>query len=139
MSIGPEEVQALRRLRKHAEENPFTLEDMMGRMENPEAGAPGDNPRFVTYIPDGFRVVFTIEEHLQKSSGLPVRLRHLSVSAPDEGMAPNFSAMQMIMQPLGFEERLLDSMAKVHVYMENNTIVNVLEEYHPESKAAGHG
>lgn len=108
--------EALYTLKKHAEENPFNLDDMLDIMNKAEKPA-GDREGFSCCIPVDFRVVFTIETHPQGLS------RHLSVSVPTEGRSPHPEAVKLIMKELGFVCKLEDCTC----YLEDEKVINVVE------------
>lgn len=98
--IGENEQAELQRIRQYAEANPYDLEAMVDRGRGKRM-TPGELSVYRCYIPVGFKVVFTIEDHPQHT-GKTLRMRHLSVSVTGFNKLPSPEAVQMIMDELGF-------------------------------------
>jgi len=106
------------RLKEFAELNPISLETVKNIIACKEPPI-GNNPFHVCLIYDGFRCVFSIEEHKDK-----IKVRHLSVSVKTKGKWPNEYTIQEIMLQFGFRNRLKDSI----IYLEKKAeAVNVIE------------
>lgn len=105
---------------EYAEANVIPIDEQLD-VKNGELPPAGDNKAYRCIIPDGFRVIYTIEEHPQG------KVRHLSMSVNVEGNCPSPEAVSMIMKEFGFKTRL----AVAKVYLEdigpNHKAVNVLE------------
>lgn len=118
--IGPIEVLKIKDVVKHAELNPFSIDDLLDRMNHPEL-SPGINPDFQLEICGCIKMVFTIEHH---QSG---KVRHLSVSAHEKGKYPNMDAVKFIMSVIGFNNEL----ESCHVFVEKlepgYEAINILE------------
>lgn len=85
---------------------------------------PGDDNRFVCVLPRGFRCVYTVEYH---PSGL---YRHLSVSVPDPGRAPNETAVILIASEFGFHpEGIAGWVFRKEDFGPDRIAINVLERY----------
>lgn len=108
---------AIGRLRAYAESHRVSLDTLRRCQEHPEL-AVGNNPAHVIIIPQGYRVVFSLEE---QPAGLG---EHLSISVlpPQPNVYPNVeSVVQIALEfgwpklPLGTEEELPFG---VHVWTE---------------------
>lgn len=137
--IGHEEKEKLAALKKHAEQNEMSMDDMLDLMSGAVSPA-GDRPGFSCIIPTDFRVVFTVEAQPRG------RARHVSISVPEENKVPSPESCDLIMMHLGFKKSLLDMMKKglaakalgqdevwekatagFHVYIEKDKAINVIE------------
>ena len=63
MIIGTDEKAELARIKQHAEKNPFTMDDILDVVNDPSKGA-GNFDEFTCYIPESFKVVFSIEQQV---------------------------------------------------------------------------
>lgn len=131
MVIGPDEKIKLESLKKNAEENPFSFDDLLD-MKNGDVPLTGDRPEFVTNIPDGFRIVYSIEQNVGPEGF--INLRHLSISAPDDGRVPNPAATGLLMFELGFTNTNLEDGVKSDHLMfwledigPNHQAINIVE------------
>jgi hypothetical protein len=92
----------LRALREYAEAHPIPVEQMyaIARGELPPVG---DREGYRCFLPTGFKVVFSVEDHPQRRGG-SVRLRHLSVSLsePTGTQVPSPKALATLCRELGF-------------------------------------
>lgn len=118
--IGETEKQKLAALKKHAEENVLTFDDVLDSY-NKQKEPVGNSPEFRCVIPDDFTVVFSHE--LQPSG----QIRHLSVSCPGEGRVPSIPAMKIIMHELGYKSPLEECYIYLEEYEVRNNAVNVIE------------
>lgn len=124
--MGAEEKEALKTLREYAEANPVSMDDLLDQM-NGKRDSVGNMPEHTRYIPDSYKVVFSIEEQP------PGPCRHLSVSCKSE--IPAIEAVAMIASEIGFSVDLVRSSAKentgVHVYVEDiedgKKAINIIE------------
>jgi len=99
--LGEKEKKAIEELTRYADShriNKKTLEQMAQGKALPI----GDDPHYVCYLPDGFRVVFSFEEQPMGWS------RHLSVSVDAQDKCPNPHAVQLIMMEFGFRGSIKD-------------------------------
>ena len=80
----------------------------------------GDNPDYLVHIHDGYRVVYTLEEH-------PIGwCHHMSISIDRSKMYPHEAAVQMIMQLFGMDPKFENCLA---VWPEKETeSVNIIQE-----------
>lgn len=118
LAIGPEEIARIKAAVAYADAHRVTFETLL-HIRVGLARPPGDDPRFVTMIPFGYRCVFTIEKQ-------PMGwCRHLSVSVPNgRGLCPNPLAVDEIMKHFGF--RPTPSEHKMWLEKEQSA-VNLLE------------
>jgi len=114
-------------LKKHAEENPFDTNEIMGIMCG-DAPAAGDRNGFSCDFHRGYRAVFTYERHPGGWS------RHISVSVDTPGKMPNSTAVDVIMEKFGFKHKIGDGPAiedgKLAIYQEDDNdppAINVIE------------
>lgn len=99
--IGEAELAELQRVRQYAEAHPYDLEAMVDRGTG-KRQPPGNLSVYRCLIPVGFKVVFSIEDHPQRT-GKTLRMRYLSVSVSSFNKLPSPEAVQMIMDELGFK------------------------------------
>jgi hypothetical protein len=99
--IGETEQAELQRIKQYAEAHPYDLEAMVDRGRGKRV-APGELSVYRCLIPVGFKVVFSVEDHPQRS-GKTIRMRHLSVSVSAFNKLPSPEAVQLIMDELGFK------------------------------------
>ncbi len=121
--IGPEERDKLQRLKEFAETNPLSMQDLQATIAGTKPPV-GDDVRFVVYVPNGYRVVYSIEE--QK----PGKYRHCSISVSEKGKFPNPIAFNELIKLLGFKYQLLESNLSEnmpYIHLEPNAI-NILEK-----------
>ncbi len=79
---------------------------------------PGDNPDYMLYIHDGFRVVYTIEE---QPTGF---YHHISISIDRKKKHPNEIAVKIILDAFDMKKTLKDS----KIWVEKKTqSVNILQ------------
>lgn len=118
--IGESQRKNLKALEKFASQNVVSIQSIV-KMSRGELPSIGDNPKFSTEIPVGFRVVFSYEDQLVR------RLRHLSVSV-DGNKYPSPESIQMIMAELGFRCTDLMNSEELKVWIEKEVrAVNVVE------------
>lgn len=101
LKIGEEERATIAKVVAYAEKNRFSKPLMMERLRG-KGVIPGDMEAFKCYIPNGYRCVFTIEEHPMGWA------KHLSVSIADKKKKPHPAAVQMIMKEFGITQALED-------------------------------
>jgi hypothetical protein len=93
--LGEKEKEAIARLIDFAEKNRLSLEYMKSLMAGDRI-PPGDNPDYACHITDGYRIVYTIEQH-------PLFFcRHISISVDDPEKLPSPPAVELIMKEFGF-------------------------------------
>lgn len=109
---------AIKKVLKYSERNELTLQDLKDTIGGTKEPI-GNNPNHVCKIPDGHRVVYSIEN--QPS----VKCKHISISVDAEGMLPNMEAVKTIINEFGFTTDLEDG--KAYVYTENEESINVIE------------
>ncbi len=84
---------------------------------------PGMNPEFVIHIHDGYRVVYTREQHKELC-------HHLSISVEDTDKCPNPHAVNTVLGIFGmrdFEDSVL-------VWVDDENAINILQEVNHDSK-----
>ena len=103
--IIDDEIRAsFEKLSTYAEDNPFTMDDILDIM-NGDGKTAGNIPEHILNLPFGYRVVYSIEEQLQK-------IKHLSISVDEVGALPNIEAIKQIMLLLDFKEELENRLNK---------------------------
>jgi hypothetical protein len=113
--IGPDQLARCAEIRRYAEANVYTMDEMKGVMILGAEVAPGTDERFRCVIPMGFRCVFTLEQQPE-----PVGLcTHLSVSLADgrPGGCPNPMAMTEIQKAFGLTEEQI-VYGHIHTWIE---------------------
>lgn len=100
--IGPEETAAIKDLMQRASARTVSLEETMKRSNDKAYGlrvvtAPDYIPTFGLEIPNGYRVIYTVE-----TQPGPVVCRHISISVEGDA-APNPAAVDMLLQEFGFK------------------------------------
>jgi hypothetical protein len=127
MVVGDAERANIKRVVGHALAHPFSRHLMIRIIEQVDLPA-GERPGFSCSIPDGFRCVFTIEEH-------PLGwCRHLSVSACDPGRVPSIEAMQFMLMPeFGFWGPLQQEAGQRFIQLGDDPVqyVEVIEKMKP--------
>ena len=116
--LGRQEKEALKTLKEYAEKNPYTMDDILDVL-NDQSKCAGNYPEYNCYIPEGFNVVFSIEQQVIGD------VRHASVICSDGGL-PHIEAVRCILTELGFENPI----EKCEVHLEkfsNGQCVNILE------------
>lgn len=96
----------------------------------------GDHPRYAVNIPDGFRVVFSIEEQPPPMGWS----RHISISIPRDRHGPNPFAVSELLTEFGFTALPGQSILAAYggkplkkattwaMYLEPPAIINVIEQ-----------
>lgn len=93
--------KAVARVVKYAFDNKIERETLE-KMVKKEVAPVGDSPEYTCYLFDGFRVVFSIENH-------PMGwCRHISISVNSTVKVPSIEAAKMIMEEFGFQTPLED-------------------------------
>ncbi len=106
-------------VREFAEDNFIDEQQMRRLMETGEAI--GDLDGYSVNLDFGFRVVYTIERH---PGGW---MKHLSMSLNVPNRGPSPPAVDMVLEEFGFQGRVTDKSHDMVVYLEQDTIVNVIE------------
>ena len=106
----------LKSLKEYSEKNEYSLDELLD-IKNGVLEPPGDSEYFGRFISNGYKVVFTIENH---PGG---KFRHMSLSVNNK--TPHPEATKLIMQELGFKNKLEDCI----VYLELDVYLNVIEPY----------
>jgi len=118
--MGGEEKEKLHSLKEYAEAHEVSLDDLFDQM-NGHRPSVGTMPEYTRYIPDSFKVVYSIEQQPKAD------VRHCSISCKTK--APAIEAVDMIMKELGYENTL--ESGNCHVYLEDmddgKKAVNVIE------------
>lgn len=133
--IGPDELQAIKKLKQWAEAHVISFDDLKAIDANSKPPV-GDDPRHVIFLPVNVRVVFSIE---QQPKGL---VRHLSISIKQRSMTgrfpdPNFA--NEILKAFGYVNDLnTPSSENFYVYIEEEVhAINFVEYYdNTRSKAS---
>ena len=124
--IGEGERAKLQALKKKAEKNPFSFQDLIDIAAGAKKTA-GDSG-FSCNIPVGYCVAYSIEQNKDQNTGNFLMTRHLSMSASAAGKVPNKHAIGIIMEELGFKNKI-DGECEVWLddIGENQQAVNVVE------------
>lgn len=94
--------------------------------EDPSTRLPSPFPQDQTIVlPLGWKVTMSYE---MQPCGLA---RHLSISSPAAGRAPNPIAVQWVMDALGFVRPVKDCVVYPEMYADNWTAINVIEPVEP--------
>jgi hypothetical protein len=112
---------------RYATAHPVTIRKVV-RMASKSEPPVGDSKEHVLMVQVGYRCVFSIEEQ-------PVgKCRHLSVSVPEKGKAPNERAVLEVMKLFGFKATKFgpEVMAWLEDIAEDFKAVNVLERSNGE-------
>lgn len=117
--MGPDQREALKKVREYAEANPVTSERFQ-RIMHGEEPTVCEDPRFQAELPVGYRVAFSIED--QPKAG---KVRHLSMSVDRRGKLPSLEVVLMVMEELGFRAKSFKEVSRA--WVENNIAINVLE------------
>ena len=79
----------------------------------------GDNPDHVLHIHNGYRVVFSIEQH-------EILCNHISISVDTKGKYPNEHAVKMILELFGMNTEYKNS---TYIYIEKKSeSINIIQE-----------
>lgn len=128
MIIGPKEKEAIQGLVSYAEKH-HVDKDLIQKCMKKE-WAVGDDPNYIAYIEQGYRLVYSIEEQPRGW------FRHLSVSVDNIEKAPHPAAVELLMKEFGFKGSL-----DYRIWMEKNVVlstgievnaINILQEYDHE-------
>lgn len=107
-------------LSRHAEENIFSMDDLLD-IKNGAAPPAGDREGFSVSLPFGYKVVFSLD-------GLPTGAsRHLSVSIPEPNKLPSVEVVSEIMALLGFKDFLQDAHISIEELPGERKAINVQE------------
>jgi hypothetical protein len=121
--LRDQERELLRRLRPHAEANPFSIDDMLDRQKG-DLPLPGQQEEFRCLIPENYTVIFTLEPNLK--GGL---IRRLSV-ATVPGRMPRPETCMIIMEELGFKHALGSADCVVNVENRGDLkAINIMERF----------
>jgi len=98
--IDVEMATQLEELAKHAEKNPFTMDEILDII-NGDGTVAGDFDEFTIYLQSEYKLVYSIE---QQGIG---DVRHLSMSVETEGELPNETIVKAGKDMLGFENAVV--------------------------------
>lgn len=84
----------------------------------------GDVEGYFCFIPDGVKIVLSIEQHETPERKL---CRHLSVSVNGKDALPNPHVMELIMGFCGFKKQLSDCHLAIEDLEHGHAAINVLE------------
>lgn len=118
--IGEKENEELLALKDYANKNPLTMDDMLDTINNP-ANSPGVKPEYQIVIPADFKIVFTIDEYPD------YKVRHLSVSRNKKDVFPSTQSVEMIMDILGFKNKIENCKVAVEKLEPGYNAINVGE------------
>lgn len=121
--IGESEKVALGKVKEYAEKNVLSFDDLLD-IKNGTEPVVGDRKEHSCIIPQDFRVVYSVEKHPLKNGKGFAKIRHTSISVPEEGKLPNVQACEMIIMELGFKNPLQDCILSV----EEGRAINIMEE-----------
>lgn len=116
---------AIADLKHYAEQNVLTSHKLLELVNSGKSI--GDDPNFVVHIPLSYRVVFSVEEHIQKTGGT-VKFRHTSISIGTPNKYPGIPAVDMIIGLLGFKNKVQSGKVIVHTE-ERVRAINIMEEF----------
>jgi len=118
--INDESRALIKKVIEYAESHIYSLDDLLD-IKNKQLSVAGDEPEFSCEIPDGFRVVYTIENQPMG------KVRHISISikTDEPNKLPNPAAVEMIIAEFGFKNKLQDC----HVSLEKDIAINVIDKY----------
>lgn len=127
LAITPEVSALIKEQIKYAEDHRLTIDQLKLMMSN-DLHPIGDTVEHVLDIPDGFRVVYSIDE---QPSGL---MRHISISIPISDKGPHPAAINMIIHEYGFKGNALEKDSNLHCYIEDipdnrRIAINVMQLY----------
>jgi hypothetical protein len=119
LQIDYETLEDIQKVVKYANEYKFDKHQMKLIMSG-DLKAAGLNPDFVVYIHDGYRVVYSIEEH-------PIgRCQHISISVDRSNKYPQEFAVKMILEAFGMSG---DFKKCLDIWLEKETeSVNILQK-----------
>jgi len=112
----------IQRMIKNAEANKIDI-NQMRKISEGLLPAVGYDANFTCNIEHGFKVVFSIEQQLDKNW-----YRHMSVSINDKSKLPSIPAVELLMQEFGFIGGIHDC---DHVWIERNIspmAVNIIQK-----------
>lgn len=109
----------IKKVVNYANRHELTLQDIKDTLLGVKQPV-GDNVNHVCFIPDGHRVVYSIEN---QPSG---KYKHISISIDKEGLLPNIEAIKTIIKEFDYEIDL--DVDKKNVWVENEIAVNILEK-----------
>ena len=121
LSIDDKVKAIIAKLVQYATDNKLEL-STIEKIADGSLPAIGDDVNYVCYIPDGYRVVFTIEQQKDEKW-----YRHISISVNSKTKLPSIPAAEMIMREFGFNGSINDL---DHVWIENKispAAVNLLQ------------
>lgn len=96
-------------VKQYANNNKLDSKLMQKAMAGDSTHCPGDNPHHCCYFPDGFKVVYSVEEQ-------PVGwCKHLSVSVASTDKLPHIEAVKIIMKEFD-----LKPLEECYCYIENS-------------------
>jgi hypothetical protein len=117
LKINDKDESKIKEVIKFAEENEFSLEDLINRSENPDK-APGLDEKHNCFFEGGYRVVYSIEEQMG------FKCRHISITKNED--LPSITDAEIIMKAFGMDPDLRAS----HIYQEkinNGKAINFLQ------------
>ena len=134
LQIIPETEEDIEKLLKYADENRFSTA-MLKLIQDGSLEGAGENPDYVLHIHDGYRVVYSLEEHPNKEKGKPgIWLRHISISVDRLKKYPQPVAVQMILKAFKMSENFEDC----HSWIDKESeAINILQEYEWNSDGKG--
>lgn len=118
--IGREEKEKIKNLVEHAEKNIMQMDDLLDTI-NKEMLPVGDMDNFSCQIPNGYKVVYSIEN---QPAGM---VRHLSISVPEEGAYPHPDVVIMLMGEIPFENKIHNCNVWIEDIGNNRAAINVAE------------
>lgn len=127
LQIGPKEKEAIQTLIDYAEGHRVDGELLQRSLRR--EWAVGDDPNYICYIEQGYRIVYSIEQQ-------PIGwCRHLSVSVDDTNKLPHPAAIELLMEEFGFRCKLKECL---NTWIEENVLlptgiavnaINILQVY----------
>ena len=131
LMINDEIRQDIKKLIKTAEDNIVPMFEMNqnGELKLGDPNPIGDNSEHVMDIPNGYRVVFSIEDQGEgefDGKTLLGKCRHISVSVGSPNSAPAMESMDMIIKEFGFSP-LYDCIVWPEAFGNSAVAINVVE------------
>lgn len=117
--MTPDTEKMIAEVVNYAENNKWTYHKILA-LKAGEIPPPGDDPRYVVHIHDGYRVVYTVEQHKKDC------YKHLSVSVEKEGKYPHDAAVSIILEAFGMDPDYSKSL----VYMEEDVgAISIVQKF----------
>ena len=121
LKIDAADRDEIRKATDYAKSHKFDLTEIKRIMEG-KAQAAGFDAGFVTYLHNGYRVVYSLEEQ-------PVGwCHHISISIEERGKLPHPEAIRMILGEFGMDSDFEDSPKMLELWIEDARAINILQK-----------